>query len=108
MQHNLGYNFETQGTVKPGENMEDIVTSPITVTSKLTKKGCYSYMGRHTGYRKERDGQSTSSDKNLCSNSQPNQYYHDECSMQIWLKPKIMCKWGESAQQKIEKTSKGI
>ena len=29
VQHNLGYNFENQGTVKPGANMEEIVTSPI-------------------------------------------------------------------------------
>jgi hypothetical protein len=38
MQHNLGHNFETQGIVKPGANMEEIVALPTTVTSKLTKK----------------------------------------------------------------------
>jgi len=38
VQHNLDHTFETQGTVKPGANLEEIVTPPTDTTTKLTKK----------------------------------------------------------------------
>ena len=38
MLHNLGCDFEVQGIVKPGANMEIIVNTSPNITRKLTKK----------------------------------------------------------------------
>jgi len=38
VQHNLDQTVEIQGTVKPGANLEEIVTPPTNTTTKLTKK----------------------------------------------------------------------
>jgi len=38
VQHNLDHTFEIQGIVKPGANLEGIVTSPSDTTTHLTKK----------------------------------------------------------------------
>jgi hypothetical protein len=38
VQHNLDSNFVTQGMVKPGANIKDIITQPISITKKLSKK----------------------------------------------------------------------
>jgi hypothetical protein len=35
VQHNLESNFVTQGMVKPGANIKDIITPPISSTKKL-------------------------------------------------------------------------
>jgi RNase H-fold protein (predicted Holliday junction resolvase) len=38
VQHNLDHTFEIQGSVKPGANLEGIVTFPTDTTTNLTKK----------------------------------------------------------------------
>ena len=47
LQHNLGRDFEVQGKVKPGANMEIIVNTSPKITRKLTKRRS-SGVGRHT------------------------------------------------------------
>ena len=38
VQHNLDHDYRTQGTVKPGANLEEIISPPRNIISKLTKK----------------------------------------------------------------------
>jgi len=38
VQHNLDHTFEIQGIMKPGANLEGIITSPTDATTNLTKK----------------------------------------------------------------------
>jgi len=48
VQHNLDHDYGTQGTVKPGANLEEIISPPRNIISKLKKKRCSSDMGRNS------------------------------------------------------------
>jgi len=82
VQHNLDNTFEIHGTVKPGANLEGIVSSPTDATANLTKKGCSSNMGRNPGYKKKRIGKGAETDKKLHLKSEPDECDSNECSVQ--------------------------